>query len=125
MSVNAPITIEYFAKIEGKELQIASWFSRIGVGVHFRNHNRHTNKSDVTMYDMLFDFKRVTSPSHQQISTIVKKKLKTQGPEFVVDLSASEINLDDAIMECAHTLEKERVERMLIIKDAQLIDVRK
>lgn len=125
MATNAPITIEDFAKIEGKELQIASWFSRIGVEVHFRNHNRHTNKSDVLMYDMLFDFKRVTSPVHQQISTLVKKKLRTQGPGFVIDLSGSTISLEDALMECAHTLEKERVERILIIKDARLIEINK
>ena len=124
-ATKAPITIDDFTKIEGKELQIAQWFSTMGVSVHFRNHNKLTNKSDVEMFGTLFDFKRVTSPNPAQITSLVHRKLKTQGPGFVIDISMSEIGLDDAIKECASLLEDDRVKRMLIIKDAQVVELKK
>ena len=124
-ATKASITIDDFAKIEGKELQIAQWFSNIGVEIHFRNHNDHDNKSDVGMLGMLFDFKRFVSKNPKQIGGKIREKLDTQGPGFVIDLSISPITLEDGLRQAANLLENERVERILVIKDARVIELRK
>lgn len=129
LSVNAPITVEDFTKIHGKEAQIARWLSKAGIPVHLRNPNAHMkadgNTSDAEMRGMTYDFKRMKSDKVVQMTKEVTRKLDMQGPGFVIDLSVSEMNLYDALQRCASLLDDKQISEFIVIHDGTATLIKK
>ena len=65
---------------------------------------------------MLFDVKRVSSNSVSKLKRRVTEKIPRQGPNFVVDLSTSEIRREDAEVAIAWILEDPGVQKIILIK---------
>ncbi len=119
-SAGGRISIEDFTRIEGKELQLATWLSGIDWDVAFRNPNDATragaSTSDFLVNGLLYEAKRISSSNPKKIGTRINEKLGLQGPRFIVDLSCSEMTREEAEAKIAWLLEDERIEEMLLVK---------
>lgn len=113
------ITIDEFTNLEAKELQVASWLSGKGLDVHFRNPEKAKLlgelTSDCTIDKELFDIKRVESSNPGKIWSRVTEKKGKQGENFVVDLSMSDISLEDAMKECNALLVKGKASKIMLV----------
>lgn len=124
-AVDAPVSIEDFTKIEGKELQISSWLSSYGFSVNLRNADDSDrrdpgNTSDAYIDDELWEFKRIESSNLSKMTKRITEKLPRQGPNFVVDLSLSAIGMDEASLKIASLLDDPFVRQVMIIKPGLL-----
>ena len=124
-AVDAPVSIEDFTKIEGKELQISSWLSSYGFSVNLRNADDSDrrdpgNTSDAYIDDELWEFKRIESSNLSKMTKRITEKLPRQGPNFVVDLSLSAIDMDEASLKIASLLDDPFVRQVMIIKPGLL-----
>ena len=110
--------------LEGKEIQVGLWLANAGCKIVFRNADAHKltdgNTSDVLLDGMLFDVKRVSSNSVSKLKRRVTEKIPRQGPNFVVDLSTSEIRREDAEDAIAWILEDPGVQKIIFLPPAQL-----
>lgn len=122
LSPDGLLSIDDYAKPEPKEIQIALWKAQGGCKVHLRNANDYKdladgNTSDALVDEVLCDFKRITSANRKKVSARVFEHINNQGPHFVIDLSLSPIEMEDALAEAAAALEHPRVSRVSIVKD--------
>lgn len=124
-----PIEIEDFAKLEGKELQEATWLARTGHKVKFRNPNDHKNTdgntSDAILDGVTCDFKRVTSPKAKKAVREVTGKLDRQGPMFLLDLTESDLTEDEALVRMAQVLDDPSVDGVIVAKNGRLTCLKK
>lgn len=127
-SSSGKVTSEDFADPRGKELQVAGWLARHGIDSEFRNPDVHKstdgNTSDLLLWDDTWDIKRVTSPNPKKIGSAIFSK-KTQGPNFIVDLSCSQISIGDAKAKIAQIIEDNRVRNVILIKGGDAIMFKK
>lgn len=126
LSRHGRIEIEDFtARLEGKELQEIKWLADAGLDVSVRNPNDHArasggNTSDLLVNGEFWDLKRVTSSNPNKIAQAMLRK-KRQGPNFVIDLTQSDISKDAAVAKVAWMLDDDRVGKVAIIKGGELI----
>lgn len=123
-SVRGAISIEDFTHIEGKELQLGTWLSGIGMDVEFRNPDKAFRRGDKTSDIILdggrYEAKRIESPNPKKIGTRINKNLDMQGPRFIVDLSLSRMPREEAETKVAWLLEDPRIEEIILIKSKTL-----
>ncbi len=123
-TIKGAITIEDFTHIEGKELQLGTWLSGIGMDVEFRNPDkafqRGDKTSDIFLNGVRYEAKRIESPSPKKIGTRINKNLDLQGPRFIIDLSISAMPREDAETKIAWLLEDPRIEEVMLIKSKTL-----
>ena len=95
--------------LEGKEIQVGLWLANAGCKIVFRNADAHKltdgNTSDVLLDGMLFDIKRGVVKQRVEVKKEGNRENPRQGPNFVVDLSTSEIRREDAEVAIAWILE--------------------
>ena len=119
LATNAPITVEDFTKVHGKEAQIARWLSKAGIPVHLRNPDAHAksdgNTSDSIMRGITYDFKRLKSDKVVQMTKEVTGKLDSQGPGFVIDLSVCDMSFTDVMKRCAKLLDDKQISEFIVI----------
>lgn len=124
LATNASIHVEDFTKVRGKEAQLARWLSKAGIELTLRNPDTHQsvdgNTSDVQMRGLTFDFKRVESKNISRMVKLVTEKLGEQGPGFVIDLSVSEMNADQALRRCAQLLDDPQIEEIIVVKGGKM-----
>ena len=111
------ITCQYWAKPEGKELQLASWLSRGGHDVEFLTPSGtmgdHT--PDIRLDGELWEIKRISSKNPTKAKARISDGLR-QSDSVIVDLS---LNENPAIIEVAaiEMLEDPRARRVMVIRD--------
>lgn len=119
-SIEGEITIEDFTKIEGKELQLATWLSGIDWDVGFRNPNDATragiSTSDFFINDDRYEAKRISSSNPTKIAQRITDKVERQGPRFIIDLSCSKMTREESEAKIAWLLEDPRIDEILLIK---------
>lgn len=125
LSKRGTIDVEDFSpKPRSKELQEMKWLADSGLDISARNPNDHLrsdgNTSDLTVNDELWDLKRVTSSNPNKIAQAMLRK-KKQGPNFIIDLTRSDISRDAAMAKVAWVLDDERISKVAIIKGGDLI----
>ena len=129
MSVDAPITVDDFTKVHGKEAQIARWFSRAGIPVHLRNPDVHAktdgNTSDADLLGITYDFKRIGSSNVSKIVKEVTGKLGRQGPGFAIDLSISGVDGDAALHRLAILLDDPQISEFIVVRDGNAVRIKK
>lgn len=110
------IACQYWAKPEGKELQLASWLSRMGHDVEFLTPSGmpgdHT--PDIRLDGELWEIKRISSKNPTKAKSRISDGLR-QSDSVIVDLS---VNENAAIIETAavEMLEDPRARRIMVIK---------
>lgn len=114
------VEVEDFVKLEPKELQEAKWLTEFGERVLLRDPNMHGNTSDALVGGTLCDFKKIESSNIRKIAQRVTDKLDRQGPAFLVDLSASGIEKEEAEVQVAVLLDDPRVERIYMVKNGRI-----
>ena len=122
------ISFERGAVPKGKEIQVAEWLARLGWDILFRNDNEHLktdgNTSDFLIKGETWDLKRITSSNPNKIARSVFGK-ERQGPNFIIDLSLSEMGEGAALIKCASILEDDRVNRILLIHSGKAVMLKK
>lgn len=118
------VSIEDFAKIEGKELQVARWLSDFMGHVVIRNPEKYKiaiggNTSDMLIGDELWEQKRISSTNSRKIKKRVTEKLDRQGPNFIVDLSVSQMDVLDAEIAIAELLDDDAVKKIVLIENGR------
>ncbi len=113
---------------KGKELQEAKWLAAMGWNVTFRYDMAHLfndgNTSDIFVDGETWDLKRIVSANPNKIAQNIFKK-NLQGPNFVIDLSISDMTESAALAKCASILDDARVERILLIVARKAILLKK
>jgi hypothetical protein len=122
------VGFEPHAVPKGKELQQAKWLASLGWSPIFRDDTTHLvldgNTSDLLIDGKTWDLKRISSNNPNKIAQNIFKK-KWQGPNFVVDLSLSDMTENTALSKCASILDDERVEQILLIVSKKAVLLKK
>lgn len=118
------IMIDDFSKTQGKEVQLASWFSRNGNDVLIRNPDRsyalNGETNDFLIDGKTYEAKRIESSNPTKITKRITEKADRQGPRFIADLSISDIDRETAEMKIAYLLEDPRIDEILLVKSGTL-----
>lgn len=129
LSVIGKIGADGYPRIDGHEAQLAIWLSAIGKNVTFRDPNKEyysgNRASDMLMDGDLWEAKRITSSNPQKIVKRITEKFDRQGPNFIVDLSVSEVPDEAAFVKLAKLLDDPKIERFLIVKNGKLLRMAK
>lgn len=112
------ITSQYWAKPEGKEMQLASWLAGKGHDVEFLTPSsiKGSHTPDMWLDGELWEIKRVETGVRKKMKQRVSEGLR-QAPNVIVDLS---INAHDtAALELAAVgmLDDPRAEKIMVIRD--------
>ena len=112
------ITSQYWAKPEGKEIQLASWLAGKGHDVEFLTPSsiKGSHTPDMRLDGELWEMKRVETGVRKKMKQRVSEGLR-QAPNVIVDLS---INAHDtAALELAAVgmLDDPRAEKIMVIRD--------
>ena len=73
------------------------------------------NQTDALVDGITCDYKRIASASLKKAVREVTGKLERQGPEFVLDLTASKIGTDEARTRTAMLLDDQKIEAIHIV----------
>lgn len=114
------LTAESGAKIAGKELQLASWLSAMGRDVRFlyAPSEKGSHTPDILLDGVPWEMKRVESPNPNKIKTRINEA-KLQSGSIIIDLSVSEISIDDASKAVWEMMDDPKIEKIVVIKDGE------
>ena len=128
LSSSGTVSFEGGSVPKGKELQVAKWLASVGWDSLFRNEIAHfdldVNTSDLLIDAETWDVKRITSSNPNKIAQAIFKK-KYQGPNYVIDLSLSDMTESEALAKCACILDDDRVGKIALIISRKLILMKK
>ena len=118
------ISIEGMPYLEGKELMVGKWLSAAGRNVLFRDANIHKDADGVTS-DLLVDgemweMKCIRSGSYKKAVRRVVEKLDRQGPNFIIDMSPSNLCGEQLLVRFAKLLDDERIGKIILITGGKM-----
>ncbi|MDO4854421.1 MAG: hypothetical protein Q4A43_03285 [Coriobacteriia bacterium] len=124
LSSSGAVSFEEGSVPKGKELQVTKWLASVGWDSLFRNEIAHFdsdgNTSDLLIDAETWDVKRITSSNPNKIAQAIFKK-KYQGPNYVIDLSLSDMSESEALAKCASILDDDRVGKIALIMSKKLM----
>lgn len=115
------ITGQYWARPEGKELQLASWLAEKGHDVEFLRPSADpgSRTPDVRIDGDLWEIKRITTTNCTKAKSRVGDALN-QSENVIVDLSVNE-NAKEIEMAVIEVLDDRRASNLLVIRDGKSI----